>query len=478
MSRLTDQDLTKLARFDKFASGFLGMQLHPTQAAVLAHLSYNKSRVVARCGNEVGKTSRIVTAAVLAHLTYFPRGTVVSTAGAWRQVKDQLIPNLKRHSHLFPAWRFLDTAISVDGINRYVGFSTRDEGMFQGYHGENEQEPLMIILDEAGAVPASIFLAAEERCRPHRLLILGSTLGVEGKFYEINTRLAKHYKIFKLPATECTRDKGYWLDPADIQRTIDKYGRDHPITLSSIYAEFPGQVEGALMSLLQVETCMGQPPSPVGKDRHCFCDFAAGGDENVCAVRVGNQVWIEKAWRETNTMSAVGQFVRLFTKLHREHGFQAHEISGDGDGLGKPMVDAIHEAGWPIGYFHGGAAPRADDHYKNRISEVWGEGAARIRSLEVALPDDADLKGQLVSRTTKFDSKGKLWLESKEDMRRRGLGSPDRADAVLGVMMPPLSITVQNVMGVPASVAASKADPFSEQDEGEQEMVIPGSYFG
>jgi hypothetical protein len=42
-------------------------------------------------------------------------------------------------------------------------------------------------------------------------------------------------------------------------------------------------------------------------------------------------------------------------------------------------------------------------------------------------------RGQLTSRKTMFDSRGRIKLKSKEDMRARGLRSPDRADAVAGV---------------------------------------------
>jgi hypothetical protein len=52
----------------------------------------------------------------------------------------------------------------------------------------------------------------------------------------------------------------------------------------------------------------------------------------------------------------------------------------------------------------------------------------------VALPNDRELIAQLTSRRGWPDSKGRLVLEPKSDLRSRNLPSPDRADAVLGAM--------------------------------------------
>ena len=65
-----------------------------------------------------------------------------------------------------------------------------------------------------------------------------------------------------------------------------------------------------------------------------FCDFAAGGDENVLAVRRGNRVEIVATWREQDTMKAVGRFIQLF----REQDLRPEQISGDEGGLGSPCA--------------------------------------------------------------------------------------------------------------------------------------------
>lgn len=426
-----------LARPWTYAPARLGMRLHPKQAAVLRDLYEPGSRVLFRCGNEVGKTSHVATAAILHHCEILG-GLAVSTAGVRRQVTDQLIPNLKAYAHLYPNWRFNEDSIVVNGVPRYLGFTAADQGTFQGFH--NVDGPLLIILDESAAIKDDIALAAEERCNPTRLLIMGSPLDPRGLFYKYSTELAKFYKQHKLMQTECTRELGWWLDQATIDRKLAKWGAEHPIVLSSVYADFALSVQGGLISLREWENCLENPPQARGDGRHAFLDFAAGGAENVLAVARGNKVWIELASREKNTMAAVGEILSRLNRLKREIGLRPEEVEGDASGLGIVMIQALEEAGWPILRFYGGTAPLTNSEYANRNAEVWTEGTIGIRKGEWILPRDEELKGQVVSRKTSRGGTGrlagKLIIEAKEDMAKRGLPSPDRADAVLGAMGP------------------------------------------
>jgi hypothetical protein len=437
---MTDHELTAqaLARPWSYARVKLGKRLHPKHEAVLRDLYEPGSRVAFRCGNEVGKTSSVLTSAILWHAEVM-KGLVVSTAGVARQIEHQLWPNLTLYQQRFPGWKFSGTSIKdAEGRERYVGFTAANEGTFQGFH--NLDGPLMIAVDESAAVADQIILAAEERCNPTRFLLMGSPLDPVGAFYQACTSLGKFYKQHKLTQLECTSDKVHpnglrgWIDPAVIQRKIDKWGAEHPLVLSNVFAEFSLKVEGALLSLREWDACLESPPAQQGGENHVFIDFAAGRAENVIAVRRGNKVWIEAAWREKNTMAAIGECVSRLNRLQREIRLMPHEVEGDADGMGIVFCQALAEAGWPIQHFHGGNKPLLNHEYLNRIGEVWTEGTIGIRKREWILPRDEELKAQIISRKSSRDSKGRLTIESKEDMARRGIQSPDRADAVLGAM--------------------------------------------
>jgi hypothetical protein len=61
---------------------------------------------------------------------------------------------------------------------------------------------------------------------------------------------------------------------------------------------------------------------------------------------------------------------------------------------------------------------------------MWSNLKAVLEQGRFSLPDRDSLQADLVSCGYKYRSDGKLLLESKEDMRRRGVPSPDEGDAV------------------------------------------------
>jgi hypothetical protein len=155
-------------------------------------------------------------------------------------------------------------------------------------------------------------------------------------------------------------------------------------------------------------------------------DFAAGGDCNVLAIRDGNKVLPFLAWRDRDTMAAVGRFIVEFKKA----GLEANNIFADASGLGMPMCDALAEAGWEVNRVNFGSTAYDADAYTNRSSEMWYGMAKKIDGAEIILPEDDDLTAQLTCRKSLVNSKGKLGVESKDSMRARGLASPDKADAL------------------------------------------------
>jgi hypothetical protein len=95
------------------------------------------------------------------------------------------------------------------------------------------------------------------------------------------------------------------------------------------------------------------------------------------------------------------------------------------------MVDALWAAGWEINRVNFGSRPY-EAIYENRGAEIWHETAASLHRGELLLPADDLLLAQLTTRKSKVTGVGKLGLESKADLRRRGGASPDRADAICG----------------------------------------------
>lgn len=220
--------------------------------------------------------------------------------------------------------------------------------------------------------------------------------------------------------------------------------------------DFSADGEDGVISYESILRCYENPPPFLPSHTTGYCDFAAGGDENVLAIRVGNRISREDlvCWRDRDTMSAVGRFITEF----QQRGLTPDQIHCDCDGLGKPMYDALCQAGWSINPIHGGSPAMDSATYANRVSEMWFSTAVEIEKRRIILPDDEILKIQLTSRRRERDSRGRLRLVGKDKLRANGGKSPDRADAVCGAITNTPMIAIDTVKGWD--------DPFEPEREG------------
>ena len=195
-----------------------------------------------------------------------------------------------------------------------------------------------------------------------------------------------------------------------------------------VFGEFmEGDDEKLVIPFASLEHCRLSPPARKGKELTAGVDFAGGGDENVLAIRQGNEVTKIISWREKDTMSAVGRFITEFKRA----GLRSEQIFADVGGLGLPMADALAEAGWGVHRVNFGGRAQDSDSFVNRSAEMWFTISRLIEKCEIRLPDDDVLSSQLTSRRCSANKNGRLNLESKSEMKARGLASPDRADAVV-----------------------------------------------
>ncbi len=420
-----------------FPELFLGERIYPWQFNVLQELGFRDSRVALACCNGGGKTARIVAAAILWHMIRFPGSQTVCTAGVYRQVVDVLWPVLRVKilglGGEEMGWRITEnkilyTAPSLEGAPpnepaMCVGFSADKPESAEGWHVRGPSQNLLYVIDEAKAVQDGIF-DAMERCQPTRVLEVSSPGGRAGRFYERFAKADPRYDLFTVTAYDCPHIKAAW-----IAEQIAAYGEKSPVIQSMIHAEFGDEdVHSLVLPPHVLQNAISNPPSKLGHDLRAGCDFAAGGDENVIVVLEGNAVKERIAWREKDTMAAIGRFI---TELKRI-GLKQENVWGDGSGIGIPMCDALREAGWHINRVNNGEAAHDDYKFANRGTEMWVQFARLVETGKIVVPaDDEVLHRQLTTRRLEHNSRGKLIVESKDKMKARGLGSPDRADALI-----------------------------------------------
>lgn len=388
----------------------------------------SKGRVKVTClsPNGGGRSSYCVADLALWVITAFPLGRVVITTVDGKQLDNQIWPAIAAHKAKFPNWTWRDREVVTDTGAQLIAFCTDEAARVEGWHrlpgATDVSGPLLMIVDEAKNFKEDMFVAVD-RCSYDGLLLCSSSGLMKGRFFRTHHDLEGWHRV-KVGLKDCPHIK-----EDKINDVVKQYGKDSPVTKSILDGEFMNfdGISKFVFQMEQLASSLKSTPQEVGTETVAFCDFAAGGDENVLAVRRGNRVSIVDAWREEDTMRATYRFINLF----RKQGLRASQIYGDDGGLGHSMIDAMDEQGWKINRVDN-YSPSIVEGYDSRGAEVWHEAAGMLRRGEIILPlQDSVLYGQLATREVAWGPRG-LSVKSKKKMREDGEPSPDRGDAVCG----------------------------------------------
>ncbi len=446
-----------------FAREVLKLEPYGWQDKVMWDVAMADKPVALRAANGSGKTQNVAAPLILWHCACFPNSQVVTTAGVYRQVKEQLWGCLRSHKDKLGAgWSINQTDITAPNGSRAVGFSTEDSGKFEGWHNDH----LMMIVDEGKSVSDDIYMAIE-RCQPERLLVMSSAGTTVGEFANAFLTRKSFYSTHTVTSYDCPHLGSEW-----ISTQIEKWGRTHPLIRSMIFSEFidDGGV-GYVVARADIVNCLEEPPKATDGVPLVFIDWAAGGDENVMAFVRGNKLTEMVCWRDKDTMAAAGRAIAEINKRK----VPLDRVWADDGGLGHPINDALATAGVSVRRVLNNSKSYDQQHYANLGAELWYDAARLIQRKEVILLDDETLIEQMASRRSTYTALGKLALEKKEDMRNRGLGSPDRADAALSAIS--IAHRVGNVYdGV--VFAEEDEDTLSDDQLAVLEETMSGSFAG
>jgi len=166
-----------------------------------------------------------------------------------------------------------------------------------------------------------------------------------------------------------------------------------------------------------------------------------GSDATALCKRKGPIVTELRAWRGLDLMQTTGRIVAEYEALPPSK--QPDEILVDSIGLGAGIVDRLLELGLPVRGVNVAESPSMGDTYMNLRSELWFKCKGWLEDRSCKLPKDDQLLAELTAIRYSFTSSGKMKAESKDEMRKRGLGSPDLADA-LCLTMASDAITAQS----------------------------------
>jgi PBSX family phage terminase large subunit len=155
-------------------------------------------------------------------------------------------------------------------------------------------------------------------------------------------------------------------------------------------------------------------------------DVARYGDnESIIVLRRGSKVELLDKIPKSDLMYVTGKI------MQRKDEYNPTEIKVDADGMGAGVVDRLTEQNVGIMEIHGGGKARDSERFANLKAEIHWGFRERLLNGDVDLPNDMKLKAQLTSIEYKVKSSGQYEIVSKEEMKKREIESPDRAEAVI-----------------------------------------------
>ncbi len=408
-------------------------------------------KVAIKSGQGVGKTG-MEAVALLWFLCCYPYPRIVATAPTKQQLHDVLWSEVSKWMSKSPLLsdilKWTKTYIYMVGNEKrwfaVARTATKPENM-QGFHEDN----MLFIVDEASGVADPIMEAILGTLSGanNKLLMCGNPTRTSGTFYDAFNVDRSIYRCHTVSSADSKR-----TNKQNIGSLIRKYGKDSNVVLVRVFGEFPKQEDDVFIALSIVEhCCMLDLPDDVPIKRISFgVDVARyGSDETVIAKNVGGRITLPVSFRGQSLMTTVGKIVQLYRQAITE--FPRYRgkiyINIDDCGLGGGVTDRLEEvkqeekltrmvivpvnaAGKVPEETIGDGKQKACDIYDNMTTYLWGTVKDALMMEEVSLENDNELVAQFTCRKYRLTSRGKMLLESKEEMKKRGIDSPDRADAV------------------------------------------------
>lgn len=403
----------------------------PWQCQALNEIAAH-DRVTIRSGHGVGKTT-LFAWLVLWFLLTRRDAKVPVTANSQDQLRDTIWPEIAKWWRKLP--EPLKDQIEV-GAER-VTVKADPEGSFatqrtasrdrpealQGFHAEN----LLFLVDEASGIADVVFeVGAGALSTPHAKAVLaGNPTRASGFFFDTHHRLRDIWRPLKVNSEDVARARGHIGD------MIARYGRDSNAYRVRVLGEFPTADDEAVIPLELVEAAIGRQVMPLEYMPVWGLDVARFGDDRTAlAKRTANRLLEPlKFWHGQDLMQTVGRLQREYTDTVPPE--RPYEILVDSVGLGAGVVDRGREVGLPVRGVNVGEAAAIKENFQRLRDELWFAGREWFAGRDVSIPQDDALIAELTAPLYTFSSTGKIVVESKADMKKRGMRSPDLADAFL-----------------------------------------------
>jgi len=477
-----------------FARIVLGADLWKTQRDILTAVGQH-SRVAVKACHASGK-SYAIAIAVLWWLTAHRDGIVVTTAPTWLQVEKVIWGEIKsalRRSVLCGKLKFpvpTQTELRLGPQNYAIGLSTDDSSRFQGFHSGH----VLIVLDEAPGVRAEVYEAVEgiRAGGQVRVLALGNPTVAGGPFYDAFTTNRASWRTFTINAFDTPNLEGlpletlrllpkglsendstfefqprpYMVTRRWVYEKLWEWGEDSALWQSRVLGSFPEQAEDSLISQKWLEAA--RCPKVLQNDEarlYAGIDVAeAGADETMCAVRTrSGRIVAMQSWHG-NSRGPVIAFLRTFKD-------RLVEINFDCAGVGAYFATDFESFGFiNINGINVGEATDYPERYRNLKAQLYWSLREHFQNGEVSGLDDVSIM-QLASIRYEINPRGQVQIESKDEARKRGVKSPDRAEALMLAFADRTPGISRYYQELSEAQAARERDPSLPQPEPDTELA-------
>lgn len=370
---------------------------------------------------------------------YFP-AKVPATAPTGHQLDDVLWAELaKWHRVLtqrFPAigrefeWASGSFKLKTNPSESFaVARTSRPEKpeALQGFHSEN----ILFLIDEASGVADNVFEVAEGALSTEGAFVVmaANPTRQSGYFFDSHHKMRSDWGTLHVNAETCGR-----VSRAYVDGMAKKYGKQSSIYKVRVRGDFAASADGVIpLELCEAAIVREVNPKP-GAPIIWGVDVARFGDDSTAlAKRQGNkQIELCREWHGKDTMQTVGLIKAEWDQCPADQ--RPASINVDVIGIGAGVVDRLKEQGLPVygvNVAESAAVNANKTQYSRLRDELWFKGREWLAALDCNLLDDGDLIGELTTPKYSILSNGDIKVESKAEMKARGVKSPNLADAWL-----------------------------------------------
>lgn len=369
----------------------------------------------------------------------------VITANTETQLRTKTWAELSKWYRLFIGREFFDmTATSIFSVEEShektwridaIPWSKDNPEAFAGLH--NQGKRILVIFDEASAIFDEIWRVTEGAMTDANTDItwccFGNPTRNSGKFYDCFHSESKYWQTLQLDSRQVAIS-----NKSVLNKWIEQYGIDSDFVKVRVLGQFPSAGDNQLIPRDLVDEAMKRKAE---ERQYKFAPAIIGVDpawsgNDTLAIYLRQGIYTKKL-KELPKNDNDMEVARMIAGFQDQYGASAVFIDmGYGTGIYSAGKD-MGRTNWKIVPF-GSKSDKED--YANKRAEMWFEMKKWLQ--EGGCIDDEALAKELIAPEAHINARGKHCLESKDDMKRRGIASPNLADALALTFAFPVRVNI------------------------------------